>query len=119
MVSFGAILGANARFIIYTKLEKINLSKDFIILLINTFSSFFLGFFLSFLNHLSSLNVSDKLVLFCSIGFLGSLSTFSTFVYDLFYLFTQLNFSRALKLFIISLFSGVIALVFGFLLGNY
>tara|TARA_B100001250_G_scaffold232921_1_gene199991 strand:+ start:382 stop:756 length:375 start_codon:yes stop_codon:yes gene_type:complete len=119
LVSFGAILGANARFIIYTKLEKINLSKDFIILLINTFSSFFLGFFLSFLNHLSSLNVSDKLVLFCSIGFLGSLSTFSTFVYDLFYLFTQLNFSRALKLFIISLFSGVIALVFGFLLGNY
>ena len=40
LVSIGAILGANLRFKISNKLEKINLSKDFVILIINTFASF-------------------------------------------------------------------------------
>ena len=47
LVSFGAILGANIRFIIYKKLEKIKFNKNYIILLINTFSSFF-SWFISF-----------------------------------------------------------------------
>ena len=115
MVSLGAVLGANARFIFYEKLERFNISKEYIILVINTFSSFCLGFFLSFLNKLIDFNFTYQLVLFFSIGFLGSLSTFSTFVFDLFIQFKRY---KAFELFIESLALGVIFLAFGVLLGK-
>tara|TARA_B100000945_G_scaffold281297_1_gene248907 strand:+ start:361 stop:732 length:372 start_codon:yes stop_codon:yes gene_type:complete len=118
LVSFGAILGVNSRFIIYKKFEKLNISKYLSIVTINTFASFLLGLFLSFSPKISSFNFSYQLVLFCSIGFLGSLSTFSTFVYDLFDISLQLNFFKALKLVFISLVLAIIALAFGLSLGN-
>ena len=118
LVSVGAILGANIRFKIHNKLEKINLSKDFIILIINTFASFCLGLFLSLVDQLRAFTYYYQLVLFFSIGFLGSLSTFSSFVYDLFDLFLQLKFFRALRLFIMSASIGIIAFSFGLFLGN-
>ena len=117
-VSSGAILGANSRFIIYKKLEKYKLIRSYNILLINTFASFFLGLFLSFTQQISSLNFSYQLVLFLSIGFLGSLSTFSTFMYEMFEMFQQLNFSKALKLLFLSLASGIAAFAFGFTITN-
>ena len=117
-VSFGAILGANLRFKIYNKLEKINLSKDFLILIVNIFACFCLGLFLSLEEQLRALTYYSQLVLFFSIGFLGSLSTFSSFVYDLFDLFLQLKFFRALRLFIMSASIGIIAFSFGLFLGN-
>ena len=117
-VSIGAILGANIRFEIHNKLAKINLSKDFLILIINTFASFGLGLFLSLLEQFRAFAYYYQLVLFFSIGFFGSLSTFSSFVYDLFDLCLQLEFFRALKLFIISASVGIIAFAFGFFLGN-
>ena len=118
LVSFGAVLGANTRFIAYKELKKLNLSKEYIVLIINTFSAFCLGFFLSFFEQISSLDFSYKLLLFFSIGFLGSLSTFSTFVYDLFELILRCKFFRAFKLLIFSITLGIIALTFGFLLVN-
>ena len=117
LVASGAIIGVNTRFIIYKKLEKINLNKNYIILLINTFSSFFLGLFISILSQTSSLSYSYKLGLFFAIGLLGSLSTFSTFIYDLYQLVIQLKFSRAFKLYAISLNLGILSFAFGFLLG--
>ena len=117
-VSIGAILGANLRFEIYKKLEKINLSKDFLILIVNIFASFCLGLFLSLEEQLRALTYYDQLVLFFSIGFLGSLSSFSSFVCDLFDLCLQLKFFRALKLFIISASIGIIAFALGIFLGN-
>ena len=119
LISFGAVFGVITRFIIYQKLEKINLSKNYIILFINTLSSFFLGLFFSILSHISSLSYSYYLGLFLSIGFLGSLSTFSTFIYDVYELFIRLKFYIAFKLFVISLASGVLAFALGFLLGMY
>ena len=117
-VSVGAILGANTRFKIHSKLQKLNISKDFLILIINTFASFSLGLFLSIIEQFRSLSFSYQLILFFSIGFFGSLSTFSSFVYDLFEICLQLKFARAFKLFIISVSFGIIAFTAGFLLGN-
>ena len=117
-VSIGAILGANIRFKIHNKLSNLNLRKDFLILIINTFASFFLGLFFSLVEQFRAFTYYYQLVLFFSIGFFGSLSTFSTFVYDLFDLCLQLEFLRALKLFIISASLGIIAVAFGFFLGN-
>ena len=117
-VSIGAILGANIRFEIHNKLAKLNLSKDFLILIINTFASFGLGLFLSLVEQFRAFAYYYQLVLFFSIGFFGSLSTFSSFVNDLFDLCLQLEFFRALKLFIISISTGIIAFAFGLFLGN-
>ncbi len=116
LVSFGAILGANTRFIILSKLEKLNLSKYYFILIINTFASFFLGLFLSLIEQFNSFFYSYQIFLFFSVGFLGSMSSFSAFVYDLFDLYLQSQLSRALKFFTISLLLGIIAFSFGFLL---
>ncbi len=118
-VSLGAILGANTRYQILYKLEKLNISKYSFILIINTFASFCLGLFVSFIERFGSFIYSYQLFLFFSIGFLGSLSSFSSFVYDLFDLSMKFKFSRALRLFIISLFLGIIFFGFGFLLGSY
>tara|TARA_Y100001968_G_scaffold324138_1_gene362912 strand:+ start:430 stop:804 length:375 start_codon:yes stop_codon:yes gene_type:complete len=118
LVSFGAIFGANTRFLIYRNFEKLNLRKEYLILIINTFSSFCLGLFLAALPKINSLYLFNKLLLFFSIGFLGSLSTFSTFVYDVFDLFKQFKFSRAFKLLILSWSLGILALACGFLFAN-
>ena len=117
-VSLGSMLGANTRFEFQNKLEKFHLGNGFVILIINTFASFSLGLFLSILEKFSSFNYSYQLVLFFSIGFLGSLSTFSSFVYELFDLCMQLKFLKALKVSISSVSLGIIAFAFGFLLVN-
>ena len=118
LVSIGAILGANIRFKILNKLANLNLSKDSLILIINTFASFGLGLFFSLIEHFRTFTYYYQLILFFSIGFFGSLSTFSSFIYDLFDLCLKLKFFRALKLFIISASIGIIAFAFGFFLGN-
>tara|TARA_B100000579_G_C22714866_1_gene796403 strand:- start:715 stop:1104 length:390 start_codon:yes stop_codon:yes gene_type:complete len=118
LISIGAVFGVNSRFLIYQKLKEININGKYSIFLINTFSSFFLGFFISISSKITSLNVSSQLVLFFVIGFLGSLSTFSTFIYDLFQLFREYKFLNALKLFIFSYSLGTSALALGSLLGN-
>ena len=117
LITIGSILGANTRFIIYKQLEKKKLNKNYIILVINIFSSFLLGLFLSVLSRNSSLRYSYQLVLFFSIGLLGSLSTFSTFIYDVYDLFKKFKFYRAFKLLIISLTLGILFFSIGFLLG--
>tara|TARA_B100000427_G_C15277735_1_gene493915 strand:- start:296 stop:685 length:390 start_codon:yes stop_codon:yes gene_type:complete len=118
LISIGAVFGVNSRFLIYQKLKEININGKYSIFLINTFSSFFLGFFISISSKITSLNVSSQLVLFFVIGFLGSLSTFSTFIYDLFQLYREYKFLNAIKLFIFSYSLGTSALALGSLLGN-
>ena len=117
LITIGSILGANTRFMIYKQLEKQKINKNYIILVINIFSSFLLGLFLSVLSRNSSLIYSYQLVLFFSIGLLGSLSTFSTFIYDVYDLFKKFKFYRAFKLLIISLTLGILFFSIGFLLG--
>ena len=118
LVAIGAIFGSNTRFIIYEKLDRFHFEKDIKILFINCLSSFFLGLFLALSSHLIELSYFDQIGLFFSIGFLGSLSTFSTFIYDLFELSLLLKFNRALIIFGSSLFLGIIFFAFGGSLGN-
>ena len=118
LITFGAVLGANIRYLVYEKFQKIDLSENSIILFINTFSSFILGLFLSILPQSRFLSYSYQLGLFFAIGLLGSLSTFSTFIYHIYELFIRFKFYRAFKLSIISLTSGLLSFSFGFLLGR-
>ena len=114
LVSIGAVFGANVRFVIYQKFKEININGYYITLFINSFSSFLLGLFVSVLSKIVFLNLTSQLVLLFSIGFLGSLSTFSTFVYDLFDSSLKIKFFRALK----SLSLGIISVGLGLLLSN-
>ena len=118
LIAIGAVFGVNFRFLIYQKLKEINVNRNVSIFLINIFSCFFLGFFISISSMIEPLTVSSKLALFFVIGFIGSLSTFSTFIYDLFELFREYKFLKALGLFILSFSLGITALVLGSLLGN-
>ena len=118
LVSSGAILGANTRFVMYKKFEKLTLRKDVITLLVNIIASFFFGFFLSVLPNINPVKFSYQLALFFLFGFLGSFSTFSTYIFDLFELCLQFKFIQAFKLFFISCALGIASLVFGFVLGN-
>ena len=118
LVSLGAILGANTRFKMANKLEIFNFRNDYSILVINVFSSFCLGLFISIIKDFRSFIYYHQLILFFSIGFFGSLSTFSSFVYDLFDSCLQFKLFRALKLFIISTFLGIFAFAFAFFLGD-
>ncbi len=118
LVSFGALLGVNIRYIIYSKLQIKNVRKEYIFLLVNTFASFSLGFFLSLFSQITFLNSSYELALFFLVGFLGSLSTFSTFIYDLFDLFLQFKFLSAIKLFVLSSSLGIISFAVGIALND-
>ena len=60
------------------------------ILIVNVLSSLFLGIFVG-------LNITNKnLILFFSVGFLGCLSTFSSFIYQLFNLIQERKYLRLL-----------------------
>ncbi len=118
LIAFGAVIGANIRFLIYKKLNQIRIKNSFIILIINNLASLLLGLFLSNSAQISNFGYSYKLGLFFSIGLLGSLSTFSTFIYDLCELLIRNKLIAALKFIIISIPSGVISFMIGFQIGT-
>ena len=118
LVSIGAILGSNTRFLIFKSLDRVLIKKDFIILFINNLASFLLGFFSAILTKNSSLDLIYELELLIIIGFLGGLSTFSAFIYDLYVLSFNFKFFKVFKILIFSIAFGFICLALGFLLGN-
>ncbi len=68
--------------------EKIFTSNN--ILIVNVLASLFLGIFVS-------LNITNKnLILFFYVGFLGCLSTFSSFIYQLFHLIQERKYFKSL-----------------------
>ena len=68
--------------------EKVFSSNN--ILIVNVLASLFLGIFVS-------LNITNKnLILFFYVGFLGCLSTFSSFIYQLFYLIQERKYFKLL-----------------------
>ena len=86
----GSTLGLTVRIFIkhISGREKIFTSNN--ILIVNVLASLFLGIFVS-------LNITNKnLILFFYVGFLGCLSTFSSFIYQLFYLIQERKYFKLL-----------------------
>ena len=104
LITIGAVFGVNSRFLIYQKLKEININGKFSIFLINIISCFFLGFFISISSNIKSLNVSSQLALFFVIGFIGSLSTFSTFIIEVLESLFERNWIRSFSMITYSLF---------------
>lgn len=80
-IAGGAALGANLRALIVFLGKRLAFTDKFPvdILLCNGLGSFIAGFLFIYLQHK---DMDENLILFISMGFLGSLTTFSTFAID-------------------------------------
>ena len=86
----GSTLGLIVRMVIKYISGREKLFTSNTILIVNVLASLFLGIFVS-------LNITNKnLILFFYVGFLGCLSTFSSFIYQLFYLIQERKYFKLL-----------------------
>lgn len=110
-VILGGALGAISRFTIGTQVDKLfNSTFPIGIFFVNLVGCFFIGLVMSaFQNKIID---NENLKIFLIVGFLGSLTTFSTFALDNFNLFTFKNF---LYLFINLFFTNFFGIVMVFL----
>ena len=117
IISIGSILGANLRYLILTRLGSIKLNQRKRLLLINSTASIILGISLS-LNNYNNILFREFIILFL-IGFAGSLSTFSTFINDLFKLSIKRKYKDIAIIIFSCVFLGLISISIGLLVGNF
>ena len=117
LISFGAALGANLRYLIITKISFFGKNKPLKVLLVNLVSSFFIGLFIPIVLN-KNLSYGQNLINLFLIGFIGSLSTFSTFINDLYKHTLKKNFKYSITLIFLSISLGLIFLYLGYLLSK-
>ena len=90
MILAGGGLGALARYTLGSQIDKnLNLSFPVGIFFVNLLGCFFIGLIVSMFEN--KFIFSEKLKIFLIVGFLGSLTTFSTFALDNYNFMTQKN----------------------------
>ena len=117
-ISTGSLLGANLRYILITRFCSIKLSKSRRLLLVNLIASVILGASLSLNNDSDLKNYREFVILFLY-GFAGSLSTFSSFINDLFKLSIKRKYKNISIIIFSSLFLGLLAISLGLLVVNF
>ena len=117
IISIGSILGANLRHLILTRLGSKKLNNPRRLLLINSIASIILGISIS-LNNYNNILYREFIILFL-IGFAGSLSTFSTFMHDLFKLSIKRKYKDITIIIFSSVFLGLISILIGLFVGNF
>ena len=117
IISIGSILGANLRHLILTRLGSKKLNNRRRLLLINSIASMILGISIS-LNNYNNILYREFIILFL-IGFAGSLSTFSTFIHDLFKLSIKRKYKDITIIIFSSVFLGLISILIGLFVGNF
>ena len=118
IISTGSLLGANLRYILIARFCSIKLRKSRRVLLVNLIASVILGASLS-LNNNSDLKIYRELVILFLIGFAGSLSTFSSFINDLFKLSIKRKYKDISIIIFSSVFLGLLAISLGLLVVNF
>ncbi|MBK90324.1 MAG: fluoride efflux transporter CrcB [Chloroflexi bacterium] len=112
LVSLGGALGATLRFTISPQIDKLfNSNFPFGIFVVNIMGCFFIGLLISLFEN--KLMLSENLKIFLIIGFLGSLTTFSTFALDNFNLVNQRNFYFLFLNLILTNFVGLVMVILG------
>ena len=114
LIAFGAIIGANIRYFFLRKLEILKYS-EYRLLTINLFSSFILGLLFPFFIK-TNLKIEEELIFLFLFSFIGSLSSFSTFISDFYMLILNNNFKRSTLLIIFSIVLGILFFNCGFLI---
>ncbi len=120
LVGIGAITGSWIRMRLANLIASISSIKYLGTVIINLFSAFCLGLVFAFLpfSDNSSVNKTTPIFLLICVGFLGSLSTFSTFVLDLLNLLLKSNWRQSLFLVLFSVLGGLFAVALGLVLGS-
>jgi CrcB protein len=110
-VSAGAVCGATIRWLISENLKSIVPWDTFIV---NVIGTFVLG-----IMYGASSVLDPKVMLFIGTGFCGSLTTFSTFSYDILLLFRAEDYLQAILFMCFSLVIGLLIVALGFVLGEW
>ena len=118
IISVGSLFGANLRYIFLTKFHSIRLNKRSRLLLINSIASIILGLALS-LNDESNSRMYGELIILFLIGFSASLSTFSSFINDLFKLSIKRKYKDISIIIFLSVFLGLLSISLGLLVVNF
>ena len=114
LIALGAIIGANIRYFFLRKLEILKYS-EYRLLTINLFSSFILGLLFPFFIK-TNLKIEEELIFLFLFSFIGSLSSFATFISDFYMLILNNNFKRSTLLIIFSIVLGILFFNFGYLI---
>ena len=114
LIALGAMVGANIRYFFLRKLEILKYS-EYRLLTINLFSSFILGLLFPFFIK-TNLKIEEELIFLFLFSFIGSLSSFSTFISDFYMLILNNNFKRSFLLILFSIVLGILFFYFGYLM---
>ena len=114
LIALGAIIGANIRYFFLRKLEILKYS-EYRLLTINLFSSFILGLLFPFFIK-TNLKIEEELIFLFLFTFIGSLSSFSTFISDFYLLILNNNLKRSTLLIFFSIVLGILFFNFGYLM---
>ena len=114
LIALGAIIGANIRYFFLRKLEILKYS-EYRLLTINLFSSFILGLLFPFFIK-TNLKIEEELIFLFLFSFIGSLSSFSTFISDFYMLILNNNLKRSTLLILFSIVLGILFFNFGYLI---
>ena len=112
LIALGAIIGANIRYFFLRKLEILKYS-EYRLLTINLFSSFILGLLFPFFIK-TNLKIEEELIFLFLFSFIGSLSSFSTFISDFYLLILNNNLKRSTLLIFFSIVLGILFFNFGY-----
>tara|TARA_B100000609_G_C16922494_1_gene285062 strand:+ start:44 stop:430 length:387 start_codon:yes stop_codon:yes gene_type:complete len=118
IISTGSLIGSNLRYVLITRFCSIKLSKSRRLLLANLIASLILGVSFS-LRNISNFIIYRELIIVFLIGFSGSLSTFSSFINDLFKLSIQRKYKDISIMIFLSVFLGLLLISLGLLVVNF
>jgi CrcB protein len=118
LISFGAVLGANARYLVgMWSVERFSLGFPIGTLLVNVTGSFILGFLLTALD--GRLPLPSDLRYFLGVGFLGAYTTFSSFSVESLILLREGNMVFGIGNILANNIFGLTAALLGFFLARW
>ncbi len=118
LVSSGAILGTWIRFNLVAYAQAIFGKAYWGNFIVNILASFFLGLFVSIKSSYFLHGIYNSLILFLGAGFLGSMSTFSSFILDILQSSYKGQYQEAIEILLYSLFFGCFAVWIGSAIAN-
>ena len=118
LIAVGAAPGALLRLQLSKKFSSYTNSKLNGVLIVNIISTFLLGLFLALQQKIVSLSVNQSLYLLICVGFLGSFSTFSSFIFELYSFDLRNRFFDFLFMIIVSITLGLFSAFLGHYFGN-
>ena len=117
IIFLGTFTGSSIRFLILAKFTYIKISYRKRLIFINSCAAFVLGLFLNLFQNINVEDHNQKGLIFL-ITFLGGLSTFSTFIYELFKLSSKSKFKKCIELILSSITLALICISLGFFISK-